>query len=109
MQFLTSSAIVAAIVAAAMSATPVSAADDRQLYTYSGGDGVAFCKSWKCACINYVPTNTALTFQTANCNPGDYSGNNKNTEALAFCSFTDGKTTTLVNKHVASATGATLA
>jgi hypothetical protein len=37
--------------------------------------------------INYDPKNTTLYFSASECHPGDYSSSNKNTEALAYCSF----------------------
>ncbi|KDN50419.1 hypothetical protein K437DRAFT_255137 [Tilletiaria anomala UBC 951] len=82
--------------------------DNRQLVSFQGGDGAAFCKAWKCACVNYEPTNTALYFQATYCQPGDFSGKNTNTEARVYCTFTDGTTQTQVVKHIAAETGATL-
>ena len=42
MQFLSS------LLALAGAFVVVGAYDLRELYSFSGGDGVAFCKSWKC-------------------------------------------------------------
>jgi hypothetical protein len=36
---------------------------------------------------DFKPTDTSLFFAGSVCEPGDYSGKNKNTEALASCVF----------------------
>lgn len=43
MQFLSS------LLALAGAFAVVGAYDLRELYSFSGGDGVAFCKTWKCS------------------------------------------------------------
>ncbi|CEH12382.1 hypothetical protein CBOM_00370 [Ceraceosorus bombacis] len=98
-------ASVAALVAFAPAAQ---AADDRVIADFKGGNGDEFCNSWRCNCINYVPKNKKLSFQTAYCQKGDFSGNFPDSKARVFCSFTDGSKTTTVTKHVAAATFATL-
>ncbi|EIN06482.1 hypothetical protein PUNSTDRAFT_127252 [Punctularia strigosozonata HHB-11173 SS5] len=83
------------------------AIDLRELYTFPGGNGLTFCKAWKCACINYTPSDSTLSFQAAYCHPGDYQGKNNNTEALAYCSFTAGTAPVAFSDTIASELGAT--
>jgi hypothetical protein len=56
-----------------------------------------------------VPTDSSLYFSGAVCQPGDYQGKNNGTEALAYCSFTDGQTQVLESAAVATKVNATLA
>ncbi|KZV96760.1 hypothetical protein EXIGLDRAFT_747439 [Exidia glandulosa HHB12029] len=87
----------------------VAAYDLRQLYSFEGGDAVAFCKAWKCNCINYTPADDTLYFLSAGCHPGDYTGANADTEVLASCAFTaDGHVPVSFNDENAAETGATL-
>lgn len=72
--------------AALFSATPAKAADNRVLVNFTDySSGAAFCNAWRCNCINYVPTDSSLSFQGAYCNPGDYQGKNTNSVAKVFC------------------------
>lgn len=109
-------------------AAPALASDLRQLYKHADSDPTTFCNSWRCAwcarspffaefseltcshSINHIPKNPVLYFQGALCEPGDYSGKNNRTEALAYCAFTgSGSKPVLESAAVAKQLGATLA
>lgn len=77
--------LIASASAALFTATPAEAVDNRVLVKYSGRTPTDFCNQWRCNCINYVPKDQTLTFGTAYCQPGDSSGNNRDTEARVFC------------------------
>ncbi|CAO1630158.1 unnamed protein product [Sympodiomycopsis kandeliae] len=86
-------------------------ADLRQLFKYPGGNPTDACNKWRCACINYVPKDQTLHFVGAVCEPGDYQGQNMDTEVKAACAFgRDGdRVPTSINKHTAATVGWTFA
>jgi hypothetical protein len=59
--------------------------------------------------VNYEPTNTTLYFQATYCHPGDFSGKNNRTEALAYCGFLeqDGQKQVFFSTEVGKEVGAT--
>ncbi|KAJ6452501.1 hypothetical protein C8R45DRAFT_1223533 [Mycena sanguinolenta] len=87
----------------------VRAVDNRLLYEIPAGDDMAtFTADWTAACSTWAPAAAqGLTFNEAFINPGDFQGKNADTEALIFCSWTDGTTFTTFTTDVAASLGAT--
>ncbi|KAK7046887.1 glycoside hydrolase family 81 protein [Favolaschia claudopus] len=89
----------------------VRAADDRLLYTIPAGDSMdQFTADFQALCSTWHPAihGNSLTFLQALVEPGDFQGNNADTEAKIVCSWIDpdGKVSTFT-KDVAASLGAT--
>ncbi|KAF8309831.1 hypothetical protein DL93DRAFT_2170127 [Clavulina sp. PMI_390] len=75
-----------------------SAVDYRQLITVPAGysSGTDFCNDWISDCHTKVTAEASDEFfNSAYCVPGDYQGNNVDTEALAYCVYSKPYTTQL--------------
>ncbi|KAJ7909381.1 hypothetical protein B0H13DRAFT_2014416 [Mycena leptocephala] len=85
----------------------VHAIDNRLLYTIPAGDDmVEFAVAFGNACASWQPAIAAgLTFGGFIVEPGDFRGNNPDTEAKIVCGWSNGMTFT---KDVAASLGATL-
>ncbi|KAK0526005.1 hypothetical protein OC834_004961 [Tilletia horrida] len=83
------------------------AIDNRQLIKFENN-----CDRWNAACKAYQPKDKSLTFAYTLCEPGDYHGQDPDTEAKVYCTFAKkgqekNGPFTLVNRHVAASIGAT--
>ncbi|KAK0539849.1 hypothetical protein OC835_000944 [Tilletia horrida] len=93
------------------------AIDNRQLIKFENN-----CDRWNAACLMinvpalhskaYQPKDKSLTFAYTLCEPGDYHGQDPDTEAKVYCTFAKkgqekNGPFTLVNRHVAASIGAT--
>ncbi|KAF8172953.1 hypothetical protein K438DRAFT_1772384 [Mycena galopus ATCC 62051] len=87
----------------------VHAVDDRLLYEIPAGDTMAtFTADWTSTCSTWPPAVAqGLTFSEAFLEPGDYSGQHADTEALIFCAWTNGATFPTFTTEVAASLGAT--
>nr|GAT56858.1 predicted protein [Mycena chlorophos] len=86
--------------------------DFRLLYALpSGDDMVEFTVDFGNACAHWAPALAAnLTFEDFNVLPGDYHGNNTETEAKIYCVWNQGGNVhepTAYTKDVAASLGAT--
>ncbi|CAO1615625.1 unnamed protein product [Jaminaea pallidilutea] len=99
------STVTAFALAAALFTAGTNANDLRQVFKYITTYFLSpynACEAWRCSCVNYIPQDYTLVFQYTLCRPGDLSGNNKQGQVSAYCSYSkDGKTPMSVNKHIA--------
>jgi len=77
--------LVASASAALFVAQPAQAYDFRVLVGYNYPSSSAFCSAWNTACANYVPKDQSLKYGGSVCEPGDYHGEHKKTEAKVSC------------------------
>ncbi|KAJ7255283.1 hypothetical protein C8J57DRAFT_605480 [Mycena rebaudengoi] len=87
----------------------VRAEDFRLLFTIPAGDDMAtFEADFANACTSWAPAEDAgLTLVSFHTQPGDFSGNNADTQIKISCVWTDGTTKTPFTKDVAASLGAT--
>ncbi|KAF7340527.1 hypothetical protein MSAN_02124200 [Mycena sanguinolenta] len=87
----------------------VKAIDYRLLYAIPAGDTMAqFTTDFQNTCSTWAPAEGAgLTFRFAFIRPGDYRGENTDTEALIYCTWEDGATVTAFTEDVAESLEAT--
>lgn len=77
---------VASASAAVLIATPAQAYDFRQLVAYKDySSSTDFCNAWNTNCKDYVPKDKSLKYGGSTCEPGDYHGKHKKTEAKVAC------------------------
>ncbi|KAG7098365.1 hypothetical protein E1B28_000323 [Marasmius oreades] len=86
----------------------VSAVDNRLLFQVPAGETTtSFQPKFEAQCQTW-PDAANLTFQTLYYQPGDFSGQNANTEVKLICSYHDEAGTTITfTKEVATSLGAT--
>ncbi|KAF7315943.1 Glycoside hydrolase family 81 protein [Mycena indigotica] len=106
MRFSTTLAILASVAGFA------SAADNRLLYNIPSSETpVSFAVAFGNACATYAPAIAAgLTFEAFQVQPGNFQGQNTQTQAKIFCSFWDAAhVITTFTDEVATSVGATAA
>ncbi|KAF7346700.1 hypothetical protein MSAN_01807800 [Mycena sanguinolenta] len=88
----------------------VRAIDFRLLYTIPAFDTIAeFQNDFQNTCSTWLPAEAAgLTFDEAFFRAGDFSGENTDTEALIFCTWSDGASPIAFTEDVAGVLGAKL-
>ncbi|KAF7365897.1 Glycoside hydrolase family 81 protein [Mycena venus] len=91
------------------------AVDDRLLVQIPSVDGMsAFTDAWADVCTLWPPFNTnglpnpGMSLVSSLVEPGDFSGNNADTEAKVVCTWTDGTKLIPITPDVANFIGATL-
>ncbi|KAJ7436032.1 hypothetical protein FB451DRAFT_1308069 [Mycena latifolia] len=91
------------------------AVDDRLLVQIPSVDGMnAFTDAWTDVCTLWPPFNTnavpnpGMSLVSSLVEPGDFSGNNADTEAKVVCTWTDGTKLIAITPDVADFVGATL-
>ncbi|KAJ7334021.1 hypothetical protein DFH08DRAFT_879937 [Mycena albidolilacea] len=89
--------------------------DDRLLFQIPSFDGMsAFTDAWTDVCTLWPPFNTnglpkaGFSLVSLLVEPGDFSGNNADTEAKVVCTWTEGAGLIPITTDVANAIGATL-